>query len=243
MALVEFDRIVHKFGDELALNELSFTLPENKVVGLIGANGAGKTTAIRHMIRYLKPDSGDITYRGEDIYGISNERYPITYIPDSSIFYEELTVMEHLQFVAVMYGTKEKISSLVSRMELKKHLSKYPMALSKGTRQKLSIACALLRTHELLIADEPFSGLDPGQIKVLKDIMLEEKSAGRTVLLLTHLLEVIENICDYYIFIDEGKLVTQGTFEDLTQGTPWDTLEKLYIHLARNNEEVPEDEQ
>lgn len=217
MALVEFDRIVHKFGDELALNELSFTLPENKVVGLIGANGAGKTTAIRHMIRYLKPDSGDITYRGEDIYGISNERYPITYIPDSSIFYEELTVMEHL--------------------------SKYPMALSKGTRQKLSIACALLRTHELLIADEPFSGLDPGQIKVLKDIMLEEKSAGRTVLLSTHLLEVIENICDYYIFIDEGKLVTQGTFEDLTQGTPWDTLEKLYIHLARNNEEVQEDEQ
>ncbi len=243
MTLVEFNHVVHRFAQEFALDGLSFVLPENKVVGLIGANGAGKTTAIRHMIRYLKPDSGSIIYRGEDIYGISNERYPITCIPDSPIFYEELTVMEHLQFVAAMYGTRAKIDVLVSRLELKKHLDKYPMALSKGTRQKLSIACALLRNHELLIADEPFSGLDPGQIKVLKDIMLEEKEDGRTVMLSTHLLEVIENICDYYIFIDEGKLITQGTFEDLTHGTPWDTLEKLYIHLSRNKEEVPVHEQ
>lgn len=236
MTHLEFCNVVHKFNNEIALDNLSFIIPENKIVGLIGANGAGKTTAIRHIIRYLKPDSGEIRYKGKDIYEISNDQYPISYIPDSPIFYEELTVMEHLQFVATMYGTRDKINSLIGRLELEKHLNKYPIALSKGTKQKLSIACSLLREYEFLIADEPFSGLDPGQIKVLKDIVLEEKANGHTVLLSTHLLEVIENICNYYIFIDEGTLVTQGALEELTHGTSWNTLEDLYIHLAKNDE-------
>ena len=242
MALLTFESVVHKFNNDIALNNLSFQLPEKKIIGLIGANGAGKTTAIRHIIRYLKPDSGKISFKNEDIYGISNDRYPITYIPDTPIFYEELTVIEHLQFIAAMYGTNEKIKPLINKLELEKHIDKFPLALSKGTKQKLSIACALLRSYELVIADEPFSGLDPRQIKVLKEIILEERENGRTVMLSTHLLDVIENICDYYVFIDEGKLITQGALNDLTRGTNWNTLEELYIHLSQNNTEVENNE-
>lgn len=236
--IIVFDNVTKTYDDVCALNRLSFEVPANKIIGLIGANGAGKTTILKHIIKYLHPDSGSILLSGRDIYTIPNEVYPVSFVPDKPVYYEELTVFEHLQFISTMYESREKVNNLVSALELNQHLNKVPGALSKGTLQKLMIACALLRKYELLIADEPFSGLDPKQIVVLKELLKQEKKAGKTVIVSTHLLATIESLCDYYVFIDMGKLLSQGPLEDLIGAGKNMSLEDIYMMLSKNTNDV-----
>jgi len=237
-SILEFESVFKKFDDYTALDSLSFAVPENSIVGLIGANGAGKTTSIRHIIRYLTPDTGRITYNGKDIYSIKDDVFPISYVPDSPVYYEELSVMEHLDFISAMYNTQNRVKELVDRFEMNKHLNKSPVQLSKGTLQKLSIMCASLREYQFLIADEPFTGLDPQQINNLKNMFIENKEDGKTVLLSTHLLDMVQNLCDYFILIDNGKLMTQGTLKQLTDNSKWSSIEELYLYLkSKNNDE------
>ena len=235
--ILTFNKVCKKFEYFNALNSLSFQIPENKIIGLIGANGAGKTTTIRHLIRYLTPDSGTILYRNKDIYSLGDADFSITFVPDVPIYYEELSVMEHLAFISAMYQTEERVDKLIERIEMKCHLDKIPSELSKGTRQKLSIMCALLRQYDFLIADEPFTGLDPQQISTLKNILLENKADGKTVLLSTHLLDMVENLCDYYIIIDNGSLMTQGSLSELIDKSKWSSLEELYLYLKSKNDD------
>ena len=148
--LLTFENVTKKFENVKAVDALSFQIPENKIIGLIGANRAGKTTSLRMVIRYLLPDSGNIYYRDKDIYTLPDTAFPITYIPDTPVFFEELTVKEHLSFISTMYQTENKVSALISLLELEKHLDKVPSILSKGTQQKLMIICALLRNYEML---------------------------------------------------------------------------------------------
>lgn len=239
--ILAFQDVTKKYGDVLALNSLSFEIPSNKIIGLIGANGAGKTTILKHIIKYLRPDSGTILLAGQDIYSFPDVAFPISFIPDTPVYYEELTIMEHLHFIAAMYNTEEKIDDLISALDLSNHLNKVPGALSKGTLQKLMIACALLRSYDLLIADEPFSGLDPKQIMVLKDLLLKDRDVGKTVILSTHLLATIENICDYYVFIDNGQLLGMGSLEDLIAGNTSYSLEDIYMILSQNMYKEQED--
>ena len=242
-SILEFEKISKSFDNYNVLNSLSFSIPENKIVGLVGANGAGKTTSIRHMIRYLTPDSGRILCKGKDLYSINDADFPISFIPDAPIYYEELSVMEHLAFVSAMYNTQSKVSGLIDRFEMSKHLDKAPYQLSKGTKQKLSIMCASLRRYEMLIADEPFSGLDPQQISTLKAIFKENKDEGKTVLLSTHLLDMVQNLCDYYVLIDNGVLMAQGTLDELVTNSRCSNVEELYLHLRyKNNDQNFQDE-
>lgn len=235
--IVEFKNVNKKFGTTQALDNLCFQIPENCIVGLIGSNGAGKTTSLRHIIRYLQPDSGAILYHGKDIYTLPHTDFPIAYIPDSPIFYEELTVLEHLSFVSTLYNTTSSIKELISIMDVERHLNKVPSVLSKGTKQKLSIMCALLRKYELLVADEPFMSLDPKQIYVFKNILLELKNQGKTIIISTHLLNIIDNICDYYVMIERGKLLAEGKLEDIIQAGKCTSLEELYLHLATQSDD------
>jgi ABC-2 type transport system ATP-binding protein len=231
--IIEFRNVTYAYKNTTALDALSFQIPSNSIVGLIGANGAGKTTSIHHIIRYLHPDNGEILYSGRDIYKLSSNMYPVAYIPDVPVFYEELTVQEHLSFIGAMYKTEEKISGLVHAFELQNHLEKVPASLSKGTRQKLSIACAFLRDSLIILADEPFAGLDPKQINILKSFILDEKCKGKTIILSTHLLSMIENICDYYVLLEQGKLLGQGKLEELMCNQKWKTLEEAYLQLSK----------
>jgi ABC-2 type transport system ATP-binding protein len=126
---------------------------------------------------------------------------------------------------------------------MSKHLDKAPYQLSKGTKQKLSIMCASLRRYEMLIADEPFSGLDPQQISTLKAIFEENKDEGKTVLLSTHLLDMVQNLCDYYVLIDNGALMAQGTLDELVTNSRCSNVEELYLHLRyKNNDQDFQDE-
>lgn len=191
----EFNDISYSYGQSIALDSLSFFAPRGEIVGLIGENGAGKTTAVKTIVRFIKPEHGTISINGTDIQKIKLEQYPVSYIPDTPVFYEELSLLEHLQFVKALFpDIPVSIEDTIVRFDLQEHCNKVPAALSKGTQQKLSIAMALLRSFDILVADEPFTGLDPTQIAVLKDCLLEVKQAGKLVLLSSHLLSVVENM-------------------------------------------------
>jgi len=235
--IIAFENVTKKFDNITALDAISFQIPKNKIVGLIGANGAGKTTSLRLLIKYLRPDKGNIYYSGKNINSLPGTALTISYIPDTPVFFEELTVLEHASLISTMYQTESKVEYLISLLELEKHLDKVPSVLSKGTQQKLMIMCALLRNYETLIADEPFTGLDPKQIKVLKDIFLQQKSEGKSIVISTHLLDVIENICDFYIMIDNGKLLGQGMIKEILSADKYSTLEELYLYLSREDNE------
>jgi ABC-2 type transport system ATP-binding protein len=236
--ILEFEHVTKIFENVKALDTLSFQIPENKIIGLIGANGAGKTTSLRLIIRYLSPDEGNIYYRKKHIQTLPDTAFPISYIPDNPIFFEELSTKEHLSLISTMYRAEDKVDKLISVFEMEKHLDKVPSMLSKGTKQKLMIMCALLREYETLIADEPFTGLDPKQIKVLKDVLIEQRMSGKTIILSTHLLDLVESICDFYIMIGDGKLLGQGLISDILNKGKYSTLEDLYLYLAQTDNSV-----
>lgn len=236
MMFLEFDQVSFSYPSVLALDKVSFQLESGEIVGLIGANGAGKTTALQNITGYLKPHSGSIRVDQRDVSGLKNEEFPISYIPDTPVFYEELTALEHLRFLKALYpGNHLSVDAIVERLELRDHLHKVPSALSKGTKQKLMIALSLLREFELLIADEPFTGLDPTQISVFKGILRECRHNQKAVLLSTHLLGMVEGLCDRYIILHEGRLVTAGTKGEIIRDhalRPDSTLEQVYLSLV-----------
>jgi len=237
---LQFNNVSFSYHKVLALSRVSFEIEKGEIVGLIGANGAGKTTAILNIIRYLQPQKGKIYIDGVDISEIKNENFLVSYIADEPVFYDELTLLEHLRFIKALYPDNELvIEDLVGKLELHEHLHKVPSALSKGTRQKLSIALSLLRNYELLIADEPFNGLDPKQINIFKETLFDCKKEGKAVLLSTHLLDVVDGICDKYIMLNHGELVAKGTKSEIIKVNNLNsdsTLEQIYLALIERSE-------
>lgn len=237
---LEVNQVFYSYGDVLALGGISFSANRGQIVGLVGENGAGKSTIIKNIYRYFAPDSGTITLDGKDIFSFPSGAYPVSYIPDVPVFYEELSLLEHLHFTKAIYPQGSvSIDEMIERLDMREHQNKIPAALSKGTRQKLMIAMAFMREYELLIADEPFTGLDPKQIATLKALLLEQKEKGKIVLLSSHLLDVTENICDQYVVIKKGKRLLSGSKQELLSATrlPADsTMEAVYLKLVEQNE-------
>lgn len=232
---LQFKNVSFSYPDVLALDNVSFEIDRGEIVGLIGSNGSGKTTSILNIIKFLQPQNGEISIENVNISDIKNEKFPVSYIADEPIFYDELSVLEHLHFLKALYPkNKINIEDLISELELHNHLQKVPSALSKGTRQKLSISLSLLRDYELLIADEPFNGLDPKQINVFKRTLLNCKEMGKAILLSTHLLDMVEGLCDKYIMINHGKLVAYGTKSEIIHANNLDndiSLEQAYLSI------------
>jgi ABC-2 type transport system ATP-binding protein len=232
---LEFKNVTFAYDEKKVLDDISFAVNRGEITGLIGANGVGKTTAISNVTRKLQPQKGDILLNGQSIYEWNNHVYPVSYIPDKPIFYEELTVMEHLNFVKTLYPqTDMDTSYLIDKFELQEHLYKVPGLLSKGTLQKLMIAIALLRDYELLLADEPLNGLDPRQISIFKNMLKELCSQNKAILISTHLLDMAEEFCDKYIILGRGNVIASGTKKEILRKYhfPADTsLEKIYLFL------------
>lgn len=237
---VTVENISFAYDERTVLHNVSFGLERGEITGLIGSNGAGKSTTLKTVIKKLKPQSGKITVRGEDIFSLNNENFPVTFVPDIPVYYEELTVWEHLQFVKALYPQSGvTVEAIIEQFNLQEHLLKIPGALSKGTLQKLMIALALLRQYDVFLADEPFTGLDPKQIHGFKQILQELKQQDKTVLISTHLLDLAEGICDKYIFLHDGKILAEGSKADVIKHCHLDTelsLEELYMFLTEGGE-------
>lgn len=229
--IIVFENISKKFDEFYAIKDISFSIEKNTITGLIGSNGAGKTTALKCMLNYYNDYSGNIKIFGIDSTNIIDSDNIISYIPDKPVYYDELTVMEHIEFISVIYNTENSIEYFIDKLELSRHLNKFPYELSKGNLRKLVIISALLRKYEILIADEPFEGLDPKQIKILRDLFLELKNNGKTIIISTHLLSIIEPICDSYIMLNNGELLSSGNIDDILNSKKINTLEELYMFI------------
>ena len=234
---LELKNVSFSYEETPVLMDISCGICRGEITGLVGANGTGKTTTIYSIVKKIQPQKGEIKIAGENIGSLTGNRFPVTYVPDMPLYYEELTVIEHLHFVKALYPQSEAgIDALVDKLDLREHLHKVPGMLSKGTLQKLMIAISLLRQYEVFIADEPFNGLDPKQISIFKGILNEIRQQNKAVLISTHLLDMAENICDKYIFLHGGKVLATGTKEELIQeySLPGNSsLENIYLSLIR----------
>lgn len=246
MGILEVRGLAKSFAAVHALKGVSFTVRSGAVVGLIGPNGAGKTTLLKCILGLVRYERGEILLNGRPLAGRKEMAAQISYIPEQPVYYEELTVEENLSLYAMLSGIPrrefaEKKAMLVDCLALAEHLPKLPDQLSKGNKQKLMIAMAFLKSFQLLLADEPFSGLDPVMIRRLKDLFLAVKEEKKTVLLSTHLLDLAQTICDEYIFLDHGALLAAGNREEILRaadasGEEEGSLEAAYLRLLARGE-------
>lgn len=215
---VKLDCVSKSFGDFTAVKELSLTIRAGRVFGLLGPNGAGKTTTIRMMVNIAAPDSGTIELFGRKIDSELQNR--LGYLPEERGLYRRMKVADQLRFFAELKNVRGKLAEAridewLARVKLSEWKNKRSMELSKGMQQKIQFVTAVLHDPELLILDEPFSGLDPINAELLKEIVLDLKRNGKTIIFSTHQMEVAEKICDDICLVNRAEKVFEGSLREL----------------------------
>ncbi|MBO2943840.1 ABC transporter ATP-binding protein [Paenibacillus sp. F411] len=224
------------------LHEVSFQVRPGEMVGLIGLNGAGKSTTMKHILGLMNPHKGEIRVQGrtrsQDAEGYHGA---LGFVPESPILYEEMTVREHLEFTARSYGVSKadyeaRSAALSGMFRMEEKMDSLSSHLSKGMRQKVMIMCAFVARPSLYIIDEPFLGLDPLGIRSLLDFMVEIKQTGASILLSSHILSTIENYCERFVVLHHGRIIAQGSLEDIAEqaGKPGLPLEQLFYALIQD---------
>ena len=215
---VRLERVSKSFGEFMAVRELSLDVRAGRVFGLLGPNGAGKTTTIRMIVNINGPDSGTITLFGRKIDPQLQDR--IGYLPEERGLYRRMRVVDQLRFFAELKNVRgkqveAKIDEWLARVKLSEWKNKRSMELSKGMQQKIQFITSVLHDPDLLILDEPFSGLDPINVELLKEIVLDLKRAGKTIIFSTHQMEVAERICDDICLLNRSEKVFEGSVRDI----------------------------
>ncbi|MFZ3589797.1 ABC transporter ATP-binding protein [Bacillus sp. DJP31] len=243
--LLEITNLTGGYSKNPVLHGVNFNVNPNELVGLIGLNGAGKSTTIKHIIGLMDQKEGTITINGQTIKD-DREKYrsQFSYIPETPILYEELTLEEHMKMTAMAYSLeenqyKERMDFLLKEFHMEKRLKWFPAHFSKGMKQKAMIMCAFLVQPSLYIIDEPFVGLDPLGIQSLLQLLQAKKEEGAGILMSTHILATAERYCDTFIILHEGKVRAKGTLKDLQEefSMPNANLDEMYIALTK--EEKP----
>ena len=241
--MLEIKELTGGYVNIPVLKDVSFEVGNGQLVGLIGLNGAGKSTTINEIIGLLTPYKGQIQIDGLELRtNPSDYRKKIGFIPETPSLYEELTLREHIETVAMAYDIEQetafkRVDKLLEMFRLKEKLDWFPVHFSKGMKQKVMIICAFLVEPSLYIVDEPFMGLDPLAIQDLIDLMIDMKKSGSSILMSTHILSTAEKFCDKFIVLHEGQVVAFGTVEELrTQfNQPKASLDEIYLALTKGN--------
>jgi ABC-2 type transport system ATP-binding protein len=232
MNAVAIENVTKTFGRFTAVEQLSLDVPEGTIYGFIGPNGSGKTTTLRMIMRILLPDEGHIRVLGEETWKAASDR--VAYLPEERGLYKKMTVVEVLRFYAELKGfrdCKTAINGWLERMSLAEWADKPVEALSKGMSQKVQFIATVVAQPQLVILDEPFSGLDPVNADVLRDAILELKNAGTTVIFSTHDMAAAERMCDFIFMIYKGRKVLDGTLDSIRDRYGEDTIR---IHMDGN---------
>lgn len=224
------------FGDHTVLDNLELEIPAGQATGIVGPNGSGKTTMIKHILGLVKPDQGTITVNGTKLNGQSAYRSEIGYMPQMARYPENMRVRELLDFIKEIRGTQTTSEErLIELFELNNELDKPLRTLSGGNRQKVGATLAFMFDPKIIILDEPTAGLDPKSSVRFKKLIHEEKSKGKTILLTTHIMSEIEELADYLIFLVEGKVRYHGPMSELLNKKREERLEGV---VAKMMEEV-----
>ncbi|AKJ03885.1 ABC transporter, ATP-binding protein [Archangium gephyra] len=239
--VLDVEGLEKTYGDVRAVQGLTFQVAPGEVLGLVGPNGAGKTTTLRCLAGILPPSSGRVRVAGHDLAGEPVQaKHALAFLPDEPRLFEYLTVWEHLNFVARLYGVadwEERARALLAEMELAGKEKSLPGELSRGMKQKLSIACGFLHSPRLIILDEPLTGLDPLAIRRMKASLRQRAEAGTALVLSSHLLPLVEELCHRILVIAGGRAVALGTLADIrAQLSGPDgsaaSLEELFIRIT-----------
>ncbi len=223
----------------VAVEDLSFSVAPGEVLGLVGPNGAGKTTTLRSLCGVIQPTRGTVEIGGVDL-GRDPVRAKgqIAFMPDEPHLFDYLTVEEHLRFTARLYkatGAEARIPALLTELELSEKASALPTELSRGMRQKLVIACGLIHDPKALVFDEPLTGLDPAGIRRMRQTIVDRARQGSAVLLSSHLLHLVEEICTRVLILQRGRMVAIGTIPEILAGRPdlqGKSLEDIFLALT-----------
>jgi ABC-2 type transport system ATP-binding protein len=222
---IEARELSHSYGRLQALHDFSLTIVPGQCVALIGANGSGKSTAVRTLAGLVEPTAGSVRIEGHDPHrepDAEHARERLALVPDNPLLYGDLTVREHLELVTVAHGlagseSDERIDALLERLELAHRADFRPAELSRGMRQKTQLACALIRPAVVILLDEPVVGLDPASQALLHTMLLERKRAGCAVLLTTHQLGFADGLADRGIRLVEGEVADEGSYREVAE--------------------------
>lgn len=235
--MLKIENLTKKYGDKVAVNNLSLEINKSEIYGFIGHNGAGKTTTLKCVVGISDFDEGKITLNSVSVKESPVEyKKKIAYIPDNPDLYEYMTGIKFLNFISDIFGIdtntrKEKIDKLSEQFEIKNDLGKPISTYSHGMKQKLAIIAAWIHSPEFIIMDEPFVGLDPKAAYILKGMMREACDNGCAIFFSTHVLEVAEKLCDKIAIIKKGDLIKSGTMEEVKGD---DSLEDVFLEMEEN---------
>jgi ABC-2 type transport system ATP-binding protein len=240
---ISIEHLRRTYGALAAVEDLSFSVTDAEIVGLIGPNGAGKTTTLRTLAGILRPTGGRVRIDEYDIVRAPLEaKRRLAFMPDEPHLFEYLTVEEHLRLIARLYGVDDfdrRARALVEELELTGKERSLPGELSRGMRQKVVIACGLVRNATTLLFDEPLTGLDPIGIRRMRETIVARARAGAAVLLSSHLLHLVEEICTRVIIMDHGRKVADGTFAELASradlAAAGSSLEEIFLRVTGHN--------
>jgi ABC-2 type transport system ATP-binding protein len=243
--MIEVDSLVKSYRELTAVEGLSFQVRSGEVLGLVGPNGAGKTTTLRCLAGILPPSSGSIRIGGFDLVHESVEaKRRLAFMPDEPRLFEYLTVTDHLAFAARLYQVDDalrKSQALIEELELSGKERAFPSELSRGMKQKLVIACGLLHDPQALVFDEPLTGIDPGGIRRMKQTIVRRAQDGAAIIVSSHLLHLVEEICDRILILVRGRAVLTGTLDEVraSAGGADSSLEDIFLRVTDSASDVP----
>jgi ABC-2 type transport system ATP-binding protein len=235
MHTVEFESVSKSFSEKNVIDEISFSVRQGEIFGLLGPNGAGKTTLIRLLLDIIKPDCGKISVFGAPLNFAAKDR--IGYLPEERGLYKRIKILDTLVYLAQLKGVSGKQAQLkaeylLKSLELYEYRGKKVEELSKGMQQKIQFLSAIIHDPELVILDEPFSGLDPMSTRAVEDRILELKHTGRTVFLSTHMMEQAQVLCDRILMLNKGRRVLYGTVDEIRREH---RKNSLFVELAEKS--------
>ena len=224
------------------LKDVSFNVPDKTIAALIGLNGAGKSTTIKHIIGLLRPLNGEITINGLSFYK-DKQKYlqKIAYIPERPVLYPELTLKEHIDLTIMAYNLNYKntwmyVNDLLNKFRLLNKLDWFPIQFSKGMQQKVMIICAFITNASLYIVDEPFTGLDPLAMDDFLELIINKKNKGSSILMSTHILSTAQKYADIFILLNQGKIIAEGDMNYLREKFDMKnaSLNDIYLKMIKD---------
>ncbi len=240
--MLAIERLSRSYRGIPAISDISFTVRAGEIAGFLGPNGAGKSTTVKIITGLLRPNDGRVLFEGRDIHAdLTAWRAQLGYIPEEAHLYTWMSAMEYLQLVGRLRGMRERLirektEAMLALLGLESWRFSPMSVYSKGMRQRVLMAAALLHDPRMLVFDEPLSGLDVLSARLFRDLLRELAAAGKAVLYISHVLEIVEQLCDRVIVIAQGKIVADAPPGELTRLMELPTLEKVFAQLVRQQD-------